>query len=189
MSLASYLKKKTGREMLEKGTWRLRPTVLLCEPVPKPMNGVAPRVVLGRKWWDETRKAACLSTDDHCIACGVWKGAALFHRWLEGHEVYQIDHLMGRMVYVETVPLCNACHSFIHLNRLMAMLRKKKVTQIKFDLIVRHGESVLRKAKLQRAELYDGPMAEWKKWRLVVNGKEYPPLYKNEKEWAAKHED
>ena len=161
---------------------KLRPEVLLSGNVPKPMHGVAPRVVLGKKWWDETRKAAYQSTGRHCVACGVHESNAPYRRWLEGHELYEVDYLLGRMTYLETVPLCHACHCFIHDGRLLSLLEKGEISRAKYDTIIAHGEAVLRKAGLQR-QGYDGPFAEWSDWRLVVNGEEYPPKFKSLEDW------
>jgi len=79
-------------ENLMRALWKLRPEVLLCPNVPKPMHGLAPRVVLGSAWWDETRQRAYRSTNYHCIACGVSRERAKYHQWMEGHELYSINY-------------------------------------------------------------------------------------------------
>jgi hypothetical protein len=134
---------------------------------------------LGSKWWDETRYATYLSTNRHCIACGDY-----YPSHLEAHEVYSIDYLAGRMTYIETVPLCHLCHCYIHIGRLQALLNKGEVSQDKFTHVLLHGDQVLLNAKLKRAELYEGPFADWNKWRLVLNGKEYKPVFKTYKAWC-----
>lgn len=185
MGLSDYLADKLKDAPLPK-EWKARPETLLHGQIPKPMHGLAPRVVLGSKWWNLTREAAYESTDKHCVACGVHQYYATWHQWLEGHEFYDIDFLLGRMVYRETVPLCHFCHNYIHSGRLEYLLEEKKVSQAKFDAIIKHGNAVLDAADLGRPEPYEGPMAEWEDWRLVVEGKEYPPLYKSFEEWSAK---
>lgn len=168
--------------------WTLRPEVLLHPNVPKPMHGVAPRVILGRAWWDATRKAAYASTDYHCVACGVHKTCAAFHRWLEGHELYEIDYRRGRMTYVETVPLCHACHAFIHCGRLKAMLDKGEVTKQKHDEIMAHGRRALREAGLRKRTGEDEvKLAAWHRWRLVLDGAEHPPKFKSLRDWMRGH--
>jgi len=168
---------------VQKKIWRLRPEVLLCANTVKPMHGVVPRIILGKDWWDDTRAAAYRSTDFHCIACGVSKWEAAEHKWLEGHELYETDYRRGRMTYVETVPLCHYCHNFIHDGRLKAIRDKKEITQNKYNAVMAHGRKVLRAAGLRKKPPYVGPIAEWKKWRLVLFGKEYPPIYKTMTEW------
>lgn len=161
-----------------------RPELLLLPNVPKPMHGVNPRTVLGKEWWDRTRKAAYASTGYLCAACGTSRQRAKEKHWLEGHEVYDIDYLLGRMEYVETVPLCHYCHCFIHCGRLEALSLRGEVTRRKYRAVMKHGKEVLRRAKLKRKAAYSGPVAEWDEWRLVIDGKEYPPLFKSFEEWS-----
>jgi hypothetical protein len=173
---------------------RLRPEVLLCPNVPAPMHGVAPRVIMGPKWWDETRRAAYRSTSFHCLACGVWKGAAKGHRWLEGHELYEVDYAAGTMTYVETVPLCHYCHCYVHDGRMTAELERGRMRPQKFRAVLAHGDAVLAAAGLRRPThgerddaikqaIMNGRVAEWGKWRLVLNGKKHPPRFKTKEAW------
>jgi len=178
IDLSSRLAESVQRiKLSRKSGWQKRPEILLLPGIPEPMFGVAPREILGAKWWNTTRQAAYRSTHYHCIACGVYKHNAKFRQWLEAHEVYEIDYLVGRMTYVEAVPLCHCCHNYIHRNRLGSLLEKGKVSQRKFTAIIQHGERVLHQAGLEPPVSYDGPMADWSSWRLVLNGKEYPPKY------------
>ena len=188
------LKDRLRRVSKRKLVLRLRPELLLGSNVPRPMHGVAPRVILGSRWWNQERQAAYRSTKYHCLACGVWKHQALGRDWLEGHETYDIDYLKGQMVYVETVPLCHYCHNFIHDGRMRSLLAKGKLTHQKFTAIVQHGDSVLFAAKLSRARFEDredamadmilnGEVAPWPNWRLVLFGNKYPPKFKTELQW------
>lgn len=163
--------------------WKRRPEILCLPNIPPPMYGLAPRVVLGQKWWDETRQEAYRSTDFHCIACGVHQYSARFHQWMEGHEVYDTDYLLGRLTYVETVPLCHSCHCFIHDGRLKWQLGLKEITATKYLMIMNHGRRVLKQAGIVKPPLYSGPVAEWEDWRLVVFDKEYKPLFASREEW------
>ena len=152
------------------------------------MHGMAPRGVLGRPWWDEIRQKAYRSTSYHCVACGVHKYKAKFRQHLEGHELYEIDYLLGRMEYVETVPLCHCCHNYIHDGRLAALLDAGEITHGKYATIIQHGDRILYAAGLQK-EVYIGEMAEWGEWRLVVNDKEYQPKFKTPEEWAKEYDN
>jgi hypothetical protein len=156
---------------------------LLSVNIPKPLHGVAPRVILGSAWWDKTRKEAYRSTFYHCIACGVYKHQARFRKWLEGHELYTVDYLIGRSYYLETVPLCHCCHNYIHSGRLQSLLEQNEISIKKYVAIQQHGDAVLEQAGLSKPPVYNGPFAPWEDWRLVLDGKEYGPKYKNEKEW------
>lgn len=169
--------------------WRPRPELLLHPCIPQPLHGCAPRVVLGGPWWNKVRQEAYRSTDFHCAACGVPKHLAQFVQHLEAHEVYEIDYLMGLSVFVEVVPLCNCCHSYIHGGRLSWLLETGKITHARYASVIQHGERVLRVAKLPLRKVYNGPCADWSSWRLVIDGKEYRPLYKNQQEWEAAHKE
>ncbi len=177
-------------------TWVCRPEVLLCPNVPKPMHGVAPRVILGAKWWNETRKAAYKSTAYHCIACGVHKSDARGRQWLEGHELYSVNYTLGRLVYLETVPLCHFCHNYIHDGRLTSLLEKGLMHHSKFAEIIKHGDRVLAKAGLNKLSyqereermatmLVNRQIAAWGNWRMLIFGKLYKPKFKTPEEWAA----
>jgi hypothetical protein len=156
---------------------------------------MAPRVVLGGKWWNDARRAAYESTDFHCLACGVSKYRVKGGRQiLDAHEVYQTDYQAGRMVFVEAVPLCPYCHAYIHDGRLKMLLDKHEITQARYAAVIQHGDTVLAQAKLSKPThnireaamkeaIVAGQVAEWAAWRLVVNGVEYPPLYKTFEEW------
>jgi hypothetical protein len=161
--------------------WDRRPEVLLSKQIPKPCHQLNPRTVLGSAWWDETRKAAYASTNHHCVACGSYHPSRL-----EGHELYEIDYTAGRMVYVETVPLCHLCHCYVHPGRLQSLLDKGEVSQEKFTRVMLHGDQAIRQAGLRRSEPYEGPFAEWGKWRLVCNGREYEPVFKTYESWLKK---
>ena len=173
---------------------RVRPEILLCPNIPKPMSGVAPRVVLGQTWWNRTRDAAASLTYQHCAACGVYRSEAQFRQWLEGHEMYDIDYQRGRMVYTETVSICHACHNFVHDGRMRALVAKGDMAEAKYVTIMQHGQRVLEEANLckptpeeleeeQLDYLLTNATAPWGTWRMVVEGKEYPPKFKNAEAW------
>lgn len=182
MSLGDELRKRLGPLG---GKWKRRPEVLLCPNVPKPLHGLAPRVVLGKDWWDVTRVAAYRSTLYHCIACGVHKSQAKEHKWLEGHETYHIDYLIGRMYYVETVPLCHYCHNYIHSGRMQSLVGAGLMDAGKYQHVINHGNKVIREAGLKHRAEYSGPEpADWADWRLVIDGQEYGPAFKSFAEWC-----
>jgi hypothetical protein len=118
-----------------------------------------------------------------CLACGIRNTDAKEHQWLEAHELYDIHYPRGRMTYVETVPLCHYCHSFVHDGRLKALWDKGEVTKNKYEAVMKHGQAILRAAKLKSPEVYTGKCAPWAEWRLVLFGVEYEPIYKTEVEW------
>lgn len=180
MSLGDYLR---GKGFKEPPPFKTRPEILLCPNIPMPMSGVAPRVVMGQEWWDEVRRAAYRSTMYRCLACGVRSSEAKGHEWLEAHELYDLDYLGGRMVYVETVPLCHYCHSFIHDGRLYALYQKGEITFKEYQAVIDHGKGVLKAAGLKVRPVYSGPVADWGEWRMVLGGVEYPPRFRTFEEW------
>jgi hypothetical protein len=184
MNLSDTLKSVQAKEV----AWKRRPEVLLHPQIPKPLHGLAPRVVLGKAWWDQERKAAYASTMFHCIACGVHKKMTP-RGWLEGHEIYDIDYAKGIATYIETVPLCSTCHAYIHQGRLQMLLDSGQLNKTEYKRIINHGKVVLRSAGIKAKEFkpYEGPMADWGKWFLVINGTKYPALHKCLKDWIAYH--
>jgi len=181
MKLTDKIKKSMDERPVK--VWIPRPELLLLPNIPKPLHGIAPRVVMGSKWWNAVRQAAYESTDHHCLACMVHKTRARGRSWMEAHEVYRTDYRLGRLYFIEAVPLCNFCHSFIHSGRLQALLEKNQITQQRYVAILQHGERVLAKAGLVKPKQYDGPIAEWGKWRLVVERRMFKPKYKSLEEW------
>ena len=150
-----------------------RPDILLHPNIPKPIHGVAPRIIMGKEWWDVERKKAYKSTNYHCAACGVSQSEAEYHTWLEAHELYEIDYARGRMVFVELVPLCHSCHNFIHSGRMEMLVQSGEMDGKKQRDILRHGEAVIKAAGLKKPEP-PSKCAAWGDWRLVFNGREYP---------------
>lgn len=172
--------------------FKARPELLLQNPTVRPLHEVTPRSILGKEWWDSTRRAAYRSTGFRCAACGTDAGDVKGDRkHLEGHEVYDVDYAKGRQVYVETVPLCPWCHSYIHSGRLRMLVHAGKIDEKLYLAIMAWGDEVLRKAGLlndSRLRPYIPKYAEWHRWRLVIGDKKYPPKY-TLKEWREKFAD
>ena len=157
----------------------LRPWVLATPQIPKPMHTMAPRTVFGQEWWDIERKKAYAKTNDCCIACGVHKTKAKVKQWVEAHELYNFDYPKGKMIYLETVPLCHLCHNYIHFGRVTAV----HGAWSDFGIMVKdHGDSVLKKSGFEKSE-YRGCVADWEDWRLVIDGKEYKGKFKDYADW------
>jgi hypothetical protein len=155
------------------------------------MHGVVPRIILGRSWWDKTRREIYKSTDNHCLACGDAKMEVKgSNKWLEAHEMYSINYKRGRMKLIEVVPLCPYCHSYIHEGRLRSLLELGEIPHNKFAAIIQHGDAILQEAGLRREsyEVRDHELsliksARWEDWRLELNGKLYPPIYESYAHW------
>jgi len=63
------------------------------------------------------------------------------------------------------------------------MVRDGKETKRKFNAVMKHGRKVLREAKLKK-RTYKGECEEWGKWRMVLQGREYPPVFKTYEDWS-----
>lgn len=174
--------------------WKRKPELLLCPRTPEPLHGLVPRNILGPAWWNKTRKESYESTNQHCEACGVHKSNAKSKKWLEGHELYDIDYQKGLSVYVRTVPLCHYCHNYIHCGRMWTLLNQGRLNHYKYSAILNHGDTVLSKVGLVKPSIEEqnrqltlmrmnGEYADWKYWRLSLFGVEYPSLYKSEKDY------
>jgi len=190
---------------------RNRPKLLLDGTIPRPMHGVNPRSIMGKKWWDEERKRAFEYNNYHCHCCGVYKRDAKFFSWLEGHEIYRVDYAKCRMVFRGVVALCHACHAVVHAGRTTQLYLNERMTEDKFDAIVKHGQALFKKYKLDKPIafrfmelIYQGQFVEdanaiiseeykdtkplnlnrWDEWRLWFQGKLYPPKHKTMDAWS-----
>ena len=190
------------------------PTILLHPNIPKPLHGLNPRTIMGQAWWDVERQKAYASTDYHCLACGVHKSDTIIHRWLEAHEYYKFDYSKGIIEIEKIIPLCHACHNYIHNGRLMKMLFKGEVSTFTFWAIVKLGTEVLKSNKLPNnpfmlgvlrhvADAFEVPKwahpllliapnypsggedVPWQNWRLKFNGRLYEPIHKSYETWKA----
>jgi hypothetical protein len=153
-----------------------RPELLLHGGIPGPLHGTAPRVVLGDKWWQETRSAAYVKNNWCCHACGAKPEV---DKPLEAHECYEFDYRKGRATYIETVALCYRCHQFIHLGHTEITLGIAVALKV-----LDRGVKILAGAGLEK-EYYERLLTARtamlkappdNKWRLVIDGKEYKPV-------------
>jgi len=160
-----------------------RPEILLHPNIPKPMHGLAPRVVLGQKWWDAQRRIAYAKTEYCCAACGVYTAEAKYFPWLEAHELYNINYDTGKMTFLEVVALCHSCHNYIHDGRMQILVLKCEMLSTKRKAILRHGKKILKAAGLRKPR---PPIecANWNKWRLVLYGREYKGKFENYEAWV-----
>ena len=178
------------------------PLILSSPNIPKPLHGLNPRTIMGQAKWDETRREVYESTGHCCAACGVHKSNAKKHRWMEAHEIYNIDYDRGIAELSRILPLCHYCHNFIHSGRLRIMARAKKVTADDVRRIMRHGVCVLRPVNgsifsgtkelcdLVSVDTFGLPvmrppsrMAGWGDWRMVWDGQTYKGKFNTMRDW------
>lgn len=160
----------------------MRPELLLHPNVPKPLHGMSPRELKGSEWWDKTRKEVYAKAGYRCQCCDVRKEDALFHKWLEAHETYEYDYKNGIAIVKEIVALCHACHSYIHSGLLQVKRDKGEISYSKWQQIMLHGDNILYNAKLKPSP-YVGEVAEWGKWKIVIDGEVFPTKWKSFEHW------
>lgn len=158
-----------------------RPELLLHPLIPPPLHGMSPRSIMGTQWWDVQRREAMAKNLYKCWACNIPKTKAKAHKWLEGHESYNIDWKKGICSLNEIVSLCHYCHNYIHRGRLEVLGVYGRVTQSFIDSVIKHGDNLT--AHLQKPSPITA-MAAWKDWVLLIDGTPYPSRYENETEWA-----
>ena len=140
---------------------------------------------MGQEWWDKERKSCYQRASFCCDCCGVSKDQAVFHPWLEAHEVYDTNYETGRLVFKELVALCHACHNYIHSGRLQMLVDSGEIPKKKQTVILKHGNAILRNADIKKPKDTITTIAPWANWRLVFNGQEYKSLFKSYAEWEA----
>ena len=177
---------RVTRELFFKKKNVVRPEILLHPNIPKPLHGMNPRSILGQTWWNKQRQIAYAKEDYHCMACGVHKTNAKYHKWLEAHECYEFDYPKGIARMIEIVALCHCCHNFIHSGKLMMDYQSGRITIDRYDAILRHGEKIIMVVRNMKNPYIINEaegLTDWSKWRLIIEGKEYYSQFKNFDDW------
>ncbi len=117
-----------------------------------------------------------------CWACNIPKTKAKKHKWLEGHESYDIDWKKGTCQLVEIVSLCHYCHNYIHQGRLCVLVEYGRESKDFLDDVTRHGNNLT--AHLKRLPTPSPvDMAPWGEWVLIIDGTPYPSRFQSQQEW------
>jgi hypothetical protein len=160
-----------------------RPELLLHDLIPPPLHGLAPRTVKGNTWWDVQRKSAMAKNMWKCWACNIPKTKAKKHKWLEGHESYDIDWKKGTCTLTEIVSLCHYCHNYIHLGRLQAMVEYGRESKEFMQDVVTHGNNLTAHLKKPK-QPSPVDMAPWGQWVLIIDGVPYPSRFTSVEQWS-----
>ena len=164
------------------------PSILTEANIPKPLHGLNPRTLMGVKWSDIKRKESYVKNDFHCWACGVHKKDAVYHKWLEGHECYNIDYKNGTAEMIEVTALCHCCHNYIHSGHLLMMLESGKIDRERYDYIINHGENIIKDISVKSNPFIvddSAQMADWEDWRLKIGDSVFKSKFKNFEEWKS----
>lgn len=174
-----------------------RPAILLEPQIMKPLHGLNPRSILGKKWWDIERQKAYAKNNYCCWACGTYKTHVIdVEPWLDGHELYDINFEKCKYELKEIVALCRKCHSYIHFGRTTILYNEGTITEELYKIIYNYGNNVLSKAGLDTTDAwwYDPDIAQhflpeqdgtWNKWHLIINDKRYESKFKSFEDWKA----
>lgn len=182
----------------------MKPEILTHPHIPKPLHGLNPRSILGKQWWDDKRFEAQRKTNYTCAACGVNKNEAKKHKWLEGHEYFDINYMTGICEVKSIEPLCHYCHNFIHSGRLSVIIGKEKTLHEVIE-ILEHGFFLLAENNLKSfsftnklahelgANTYGvdsytiiiNHKLKWSDYKLIIDGKEYVSKFNSIHEWVS----
>lgn len=166
--------------------WKADATLLLHPSLPPPLNGVNPRTIMGKKWWDVKRTEAYEKHDWCCWACGI-DTTYLYLRRLDAHEAYVFDGFEVRLDHI--VALCTLCHAFIHVNRMNSMYDKGQIGYAECWEVENHGFQVLRDAGLpeKRFPTTNYSDRHWKDWYLLIDGVKHYSRFSGREEWKKEY--
>jgi len=185
----------------------LRPKLLQHPTIPKALQGINPRTIMGPMDWEDVRYETINKQSGKCLACGSENS-------LECHEVYEINYTTGEVKFVEFVGLCVKCHRFIHSGLLKILYKTNKITKQYYENTMIHGLITLANAGLephvitlidwlyhseslssseigkrltveqykQYCDVMDTKV-KWESWYMLYHGKKYYSKFKSMKEW------
>ena len=168
----------------------IRPELLLHPNIPKPLHGLAPRVIKGPVWWDKVRREAYAKNNNCCWACGVHESQAEGRHYLDAHECYLYDYAAGRLTFFEVCALCSYCHSYIHNGMARYKARRGDISESERQHIMDRGKKILRKHGLlgipyiHPSKMAIAKQVPWSKWRMIIDGKAYGPTTKSYEAWV-----
>lgn len=123
---------------------KIEPRLLYHFPIPPNLHRLNPRLLLGRQWWNKTRKKAYRSNNGYCQACGS-SGR------LDAHERYEFDFEKKVATYLNVVPLCRNCHMYIHW--LSCAVHMKETILQKGNRILLGAELPAAKVKMEASRM------------------------------------
>lgn len=180
-----------------------RPELLRHRTIPKPMFGTAPRWIMGQEWWDAVRREAYAKNNMRCWACGG-EGPLEAH---EAYDINYYGARMTYIETVALCSDCHSfIHIGRTIGMLARGERKysdvKRIVLSGYEILKRAklkcpSETIVIASKtlkwpgntrwLNRVIAntehsdYQERLAmdrhSWHDWRLVFEGKEYPPRY------------
>lgn len=182
-------KKEIKEKLINTKIEKHESSLLLMPPLVKPLHGIAPREIKGEDWWYATRNEVYKKNNYHCLACGVHKSNAKLYQWLEAHEYYEVDYINTKYTLKDIISLCHCCHAFIHYQRTTAMLDNNKITKNEFDIIMKHGKTILEEINANKDNIvlpedhFPENNGKWKEWYLDFEGKKYYSKFNDLNEW------
>ena len=166
----------------------MKPEILLAPNIPKPLHGIAPRVIYGQDWWDVERKKCYANAGQKCECCDTPRSQAWPKPWLEAHEWYVYDYSNGLITFDHLICLCPACHMFLHSGHTNMLLNDGKISEEIYLKILKHGEKILFDAGLtvKYHARHDSTVEiPWQSWRMQIGDQLYGPSSKSYSDWEA----
>lgn len=88
--------------------------------VPRPLHGLAPRIIMGQSTWNHIRKRCYFDAGYKCEICGADPPKGQLH----AHELYTIDWEKGTSKFERCIAICRQDHDFIHSGRLVTLFKE-----------------------------------------------------------------
>lgn len=192
----------------------VRPELLTHPQIPKALSGVAPRAIMGQEWWDEARRMVYEQNNHCCWACGddgVLEAHECYHIDYE-HARLIFDEL------VALCPNCHSFIHLGRAGTLVGrgILTErdfKYIIRTRYALLERNNlkpswqfyrtlSSLCKSYTISKPLWLQRIMADstfvprppsyvhlWEDWRMVFEGREYPPVYHSEREVREVYEE
>lgn len=140
---------------------------LLPQPVamPETLHGKCPRILLGKEWWDKTRKRIYSKAAGRCMFCGI--NFRLTSRPPEAHERFTYDKKKYIATYVDVVAICYYCHRACHYAHTMRQHRMRPFSP-------KEQEEIKTRIGSLRGYLFEFTDSQRDaEWKVSIDGKLY----------------
>lgn len=186
----------------------LRPELLRHPQIPSPMATVAPRIIEGPDWWNEVRVKAYGANNYHCWACGATDRLEAHEVYVVDYSKATLTFVEVTAL----CPMCHNFIHCGRLTKLMAQRKitrpawrsaikhgigvltaanlqahwglRPVIASARYILDAQGDDKWLSNvlAHVEPPPRLSATFPEWSAWRMIYNGKAYPPRYTSELE-------